>query len=114
MLPFPAGTLAAGTHTFWVLVDGGNVVAESYENNNVSSIVFTVRPLNYPPVALSDNYTVDEDTTLTAPAPGVLGNDSDADTDNLTAALVDRLTEASHVFNMKQCVSLRTKLADEP
>jgi DNA replication protein DnaC len=34
--------------------------------------------------------------------------------DHLTAALVDRLTEASHIFNMKQCVSLRTKLADDP
>lgn len=31
--------------------------------------------------------------------------------DHLTAALIDRLTEASHVFNMKECVSLRTKLA---
>jgi DNA replication protein DnaC len=34
--------------------------------------------------------------------------------DHLTAALIDRLTEASHVFNMKQCVSLRTKLAEDP
>ena len=30
--------------------------------------------------------------------------------DHLTAALVDRLTENSHVFNMRQCVSLRPKL----
>lgn len=30
--------------------------------------------------------------------------------DHLTAALVDRLTENSHVFNMKQCVSLRPRL----
>lgn len=29
---------------------------------------------------------------------------------HLTAALVDRLTENSHVVNMKGCVSLRTKL----
>ena len=34
--------------------------------------------------------------------------------DHLTAALIDRLTEASHVFNMKQCVSLRTRLSDDP
>jgi DNA replication protein DnaC len=33
---------------------------------------------------------------------------------HLTAALVDRLTESSHVFNMKDCVSLRTKMAAEP
>ncbi len=30
--------------------------------------------------------------------------------DHLTAALVDRLTETSHVINMRKCVSLRTKL----
>ena len=33
--------------------------------------------------------------------------------DHLTAALVDRLTENSHVINMKQCVGLRPKLKDE-
>ena len=33
--------------------------------------------------------------------------------DALTAALLDRLSESSHVFNMKQCVSLRTKLSSD-
>jgi DNA replication protein DnaC len=33
---------------------------------------------------------------------------------HLTAALIDRLTENSHVINMKQCVSLRPKLPPEP
>lgn len=33
--------------------------------------------------------------------------------DHLTAALIDRLTENSHVINMKGCVSLRTKLSTE-
>lgn len=31
---------------------------------------------------------------------------------HLTAALIDRLTESSHVFNLKDCVSLRTKLPE--
>lgn len=30
--------------------------------------------------------------------------------DRLTAALIDRLTESSHVFNMTQCVGLRSRL----
>jgi DNA replication protein DnaC len=30
--------------------------------------------------------------------------------DHLTAALIDRLTETSHVFNMKGCRSLRAPL----
>jgi len=34
--------------------------------------------------------------------------------DHLTAALIDRLTENSHVINMKGCVSLRPKLSTEP
>ncbi len=33
---------------------------------------------------------------------------------HLTAALIDRLTESSHVFNMKECVTLRTKMVAEP
>jgi DNA replication protein DnaC len=33
--------------------------------------------------------------------------------DHLTAALIDRLTENSHVINMKNCVSLRPKLSPE-
>ncbi len=32
--------------------------------------------------------------------------------DQLTAALIDRLTENSHVLNMKSCVSMRPKLID--
>ena len=31
---------------------------------------------------------------------------------HLTAALIDRLTESSHLFNMKDCVSLRTKMSE--
>jgi len=34
--------------------------------------------------------------------------------DHLTAALIDRLTEQSHVINMKNCVSLRPKLKQDP
>jgi DNA replication protein DnaC len=33
---------------------------------------------------------------------------------HLTAALIDRLTESSHVFNMRECVTLRPKMAAEP
>ncbi len=34
--------------------------------------------------------------------------------DHLTAALIDRLTESSHVINMKQCISLRPPMAPDP
>jgi DNA replication protein DnaC len=34
--------------------------------------------------------------------------------DHLTAALIDRLTETSHVFNLRECVTLRDKLSADP
>lgn len=34
--------------------------------------------------------------------------------DHLTAALIDRLTETSHIFNLKDCVTLRARLSQEP
>jgi VCBS repeat-containing protein len=42
---------------------------------------------NNPPVAVDDDYSMAENTTLDVPAPGVLSNDSDPDGDPLTAAL---------------------------
>jgi DNA replication protein DnaC len=33
--------------------------------------------------------------------------------DHLTAALIDRLTESSHIVNMKECVSIRPKMNQE-
>jgi VCBS repeat-containing protein len=45
-------------------------------------------PPNSAPVATNDSYTTSEDTALTEAAPGVLTNDTDADGDALTAALV--------------------------
>jgi PGF-CTERM protein len=39
---------------------------------------------NDPPIASDDSYTVDENTTLTVPASGVLNNDTDPDGDTLS------------------------------
>jgi hypothetical protein len=43
---------------------------------------------NAAPAAVDDAYTQDPNTTLVVPAGGVLANDSDAENDSLTAALV--------------------------
>ena len=45
-------------------------------------------PPNSAPVATADSYTTPQDTTLNVAAPGVLGNDTDADSDTLTAVKV--------------------------
>ena len=48
----------------------------------------TVAAINDAPVATSDSYGTNEDTTLNVAAPGVLGNDSDIDGPTLTVVLV--------------------------
>src|SRR5207247_7056496 len=48
----------------------------------------SVSAVNDAPVAVSDSYGTNEDTTLTVAAPGVLGNDSDVDSATITAVLV--------------------------
>ena len=48
---------------------------------------------NVAPVAVADSYSTPEDTGLSVSAPGVLGNDTDADGNPLTASLV---TDVSH------------------
>jgi len=53
-----------------------------------NTVAITVTPVNDAPVAQDNAYTVDEDTVLTVPATGVLGNDTDADGDILHARLV--------------------------
>ena len=56
--------------------------------SNVATVSLTVNPVNDAPVAVNDSYTTDEDTPLTRPAPGVLGNDTDVESATLTAVLV--------------------------
>jgi parallel beta-helix repeat protein len=54
---------------------------------------------NTPPVATDDTYDVSQDTTLNEPAPGVLGNDNDADLDPLTAVLDADVAHGSLTLN---------------
>ena len=54
---------------------------------------------NTPPVAVDDAYGMDQDTTLTVAAPGVLGNDIDVDGDTLTAVLDTDATNGSLSLN---------------
>ena len=51
-------------------------------------IEYTTGAPNTAPVAANDTYSADQDTALNIAAPGVLGNDTDADSDTLTAVKV--------------------------
>src|SRR5206468_3150538 len=46
-------------------------------DSNVATVTINIGGVNDPPVAAGNSYDVNEDTTLTVNAPGVLGNDTD-------------------------------------
>jgi len=56
--------------------------------SDAATVSITVSQTNNAPLAVADSYSVTANTTLTVSAPGVLGNDTDANGDTLTAALV--------------------------
>ncbi len=64
------------------------------------SAAFTVTTeVNHAPVAVDDTYEVITGETLTVSAPGVLANDTDADSDPLTAVLVSDVANGSLSLN---------------
>lgn len=70
-------------------------------NHGGSPATVTLNVTNTPdaPVGASDAFSVAEDGSLAVPAPGVLGNDTDADGDSLTAALVDAPAHGTLLLN---------------
>jgi hypothetical protein len=83
----------SGTDTFTYQASDGT------DLSNVATVTITVEAApNTPPVAVDDAYGTLQDVALTVPAPGVLGNDSDADGDTLTAALTTPATSGTLVL----------------
>jgi VCBS repeat-containing protein len=70
-----------GTDTFTYRASDGTA------QSNPATVTMTVTPVNDPPAATDDAYSTAEDTLRTVAAPGVLGNDSDPDGDQLTAVV---------------------------
>ena len=62
-------------------------VSDGQGGTDTATVTITVNPVNDAPVANDDSATTDEDSPLSADAPGVLGNDTDVDGDSLTALL---------------------------
>ena len=89
------GTLAGDKVTFSPVLNFNGDATFTYrvqDNEGTWSVAatatVTVTPVNDAPVATADSYSTDEDTPLMVALPGVLGNDSDVDSANLTAILV--------------------------
>lgn len=58
-------------------------------DSNIGMVTITVDPINDPPVANDDNFSIPEDAELTIDTPGILINDRDVDSEFLTIELVD-------------------------
>ncbi|MDQ3177296.1 MAG: PKD domain-containing protein, partial [Actinomycetota bacterium] len=62
-------------------------------------VSITVSPVNDSPTAANDAYAIDEDTTLSIPAPGLLANDSDVDGDALSTVAVAGPTHGTLTYD---------------
>ncbi len=67
--------------------------------SNVATVTITISAANDAPMAVMDNYTLNEDSTLTIAAPGVLANDVDVDSPNLTATKVSNPLRGTLTLN---------------
>jgi VCBS repeat-containing protein len=89
--------------TFPITLPSGRLITATATDSNSNTSEFSkcvaVRPPNEAPVAANDSYSVNEDITLTVAAPGVLGNDIDADGNPLTAILVSTTSKGTLTFN---------------
>ena len=76
--------------TFTGIEDLDYQVSDANGGTDIGTITINVNPAppNTDPVATNDVYNVAQGGTLTIPAPGVLGNDTDADGDTLSSTLI--------------------------
>ena len=86
----------AGTTTGWAVGASGTVLLTS---DGITWRQPTGGAPNTAPVATADTYTTAEDTPKVVAAPGVLGNDTDADGDTLTAIKVTNPSNGSVTLN---------------
>jgi VCBS repeat-containing protein len=90
---YTADRTLAGSHSLRV---------EYYEHEGNAMVEFwweKVGSLNDPPAAVDDAYSVNEDGTLQVTAPGVLGNDFDAEGDPLTVVLESGVNSGTLTLN---------------
>jgi VCBS repeat-containing protein len=70
-------------------------VYDSYSSGNDALVYINVANVNDAPAATSDTFRAAKNGTLTVVAPSFLGNDSDIDSDALTATLVGSVSHGS-------------------
>jgi len=88
-LTYTPAANAFGVATVTVtLSDSGGVLNGGVDTSATQTFTVTVTSVSDAPFAANDGYSLSEDTSLSVPAPGVLGNDFDAEGDAFTARLV--------------------------
>jgi VCBS repeat-containing protein len=84
---------SAGTYTTEL------TVSDAAGNTNTTAITIEVAEQNQAPATTDETYSIQENTSLRVPAPGVLRNDSDPNGDALTAILVTNPANGELSFN---------------
>ena len=86
-----SGTLPTVRYTPAANYFGGDTFTfrayDATAESNVADVTITVAPVNDAPVAVGEAFTTPANATLTVPAAGVLGNDTDIDSATLAAVL---------------------------
>ena len=103
----PGATFNSENHTFaWTPdYDQADVYPDVYFEVSDSlltdseNITITVNNINRIPSAADDVYATNKNTELNVDSPGILGNDNDPDSDNLTAILVDDVSSGILTFS---------------
>ena len=85
--------VSAGQCVITLTADGSRTLTASYQGSATfqssdDNEAHNVVTPDSPPEAAEDNFSATRGVTLSVPAPGVLGNDTDVDGDAMTAALV--------------------------
>ncbi|UXA15896.1 Ig-like domain-containing protein [Mycobacterium sp. SMC-4] len=92
----PNGSFTYTPHTDYHGPDSFTYIAsDGQATSGTATVTITVNPVNDAPVAVNDNFTVNEDAVLNG---NVLTNDSDAEGDSLTATIVTGPAHGALVF----------------
>jgi hypothetical protein len=94
----PSGSFVYTPNPGWIGTDQFTYYATNgMYTTNTAPVILTI--VNTRPVARVDAYSVRQYDTLTVPAPGVVGNDDDADQDPIPASLVSGVSHGTLTFN---------------
>ncbi len=106
-IPANGTAVSNGDGTVTYTHNGSESTSDSFtytinDNDGVPSspatVAITVNPVNDTPISVDDAYTTNEDTQLGVVAPGVLSNDTDPESNTISAQLVSTTTHGTLVL----------------